>query len=686
MRTRSLPSLLVLVLLWAGCGVPTPDDEFVEAPLSPEARVVLATMDERQDPCVDFYQYACGGWLRDVQIPADQNRWMRSFSVIAAQTRERLGEMLAQPVTLQNGQAVGEDRPLLFWQTCMDTALAERRGLEPIQPWLDRASRLRDATDAMGLVAELHSNGLTPLFVLRVAPDHRSPRANITHLSQGGLGMPERSYYLDGSARMAALRVAYRAHLERVFVLLGDTEPDAAIAAEQVFAMETALAQASMSREAVRDPDATYFKMTFQQAEDRTPGLSLATYFAQLGIQPPAEVNMRQPEFFQELAGLMASASPEALRAYMRWHIARGTFAMLHQAAYDAHFDFFARTMQGTREQKPRWERCIESTDASMPEGLGRLYISRYFSPDARQTALEMVADIKAAFQDNLSTVVWLDDATRRSAYQKIRRLVGRVGYPDAWIDDSALIISPAGHADNVLSTQRFEWSRRLARLGKPVAGHEWAMSPVTVNAYYTPFGNQIVFPAAVLQPPFFSDQFSPAMNFGGIGMVIGHEITHGFDDTGRKYDEAGKLVQWWSDGAIASFDERASCVERLYSAVEIAPDVRLNGKLTLGENIADLGGIKIAWSGWRRYTERHPGEKSPVPGLSPEQLFFVSFAQAWCGVAREEDRHARAVSDTHSPPRSRVNITLSQTPTFHQTFQCQPGAAMYPLDRCEVW
>lgn len=681
MRTP-LP-LIIMAALVAACGAPLPDAGPVEAPLSPEARVVLATMNPRQEPCQDFYEYACGGWLREAQIPADQTRWMRSFSEIGATTRARLREILEQPAaSFDSAEAA---RPAVFWQTCMDAAQAERQGLEPIQPWLDRAGKLKDATDVMVLLAELHAHGLNPLFITRVAPDHRAPRMNIAHLSQGGLGMPERSYYLDESARMAALRVAYRAHLERVFTLLGDLEPDAAVAAEHVIALETALAQASVSREALRHPDANYLKITIQEAEDRTPGLSLATYFAGLGATPDA-LNLRQPVFFQELAGLLASASPERLQAYMRWHIARGTFGALHQRAYDAHFDFFSRTLHGVREQKPRWERCIDSVDAAMPEALGRLYVSRHFSPEARKTVIEMVADIKAAFQDNLSTVVWLDDATRRSAYQKIKRLAGRIGHPDVWIDDGALTISGEGHLQNVLAAQRFEWSRRFARLGRPVEGSEWAMSPVTVNAYYTPFGNQIVFPAAVLQPPFFSDQFSPAMNFGGVGMVIGHEITHGFDDTGRKYDEAGRLIQWWTDGAVSGFEERAACVERLYSAVEVAPDLRINGRQTLGENIADLGGVKVAWGGWRRYSERHPGEKSPVPGLTPEQLFFVSFAQSWCGLSREEDHHARAVNDTHSPPRARVNITLSQTPAFHQTFQCALATPMRPIDRCEVW
>jgi predicted metalloendopeptidase len=688
MRSPLLPLLtaLLFAISLAACSADNPAIPVVEAPLSEEARVVMAAMDPREDPCRDFYQYACGGWLREAQIPADQHRWTRSFSVIAAQTRLRLRELLEQPVALIGGVAAYEDRPLVYWQTCMDEPLVEQLGLSPIQPWLDRAASVQDATDVARLTAELHSHGLTPLFVLRVGPDHRAPRQHIVHLSQGGLGLPERSYYLDESSRMAAIRSAYRAHLERVFRILGDPQPDAILAAEHVLALETSMARASSSREALRDPDANYLKITFQEAEDRTPGLPLSAYFFSLGIAPPAEVNLRQPAFFQELAGLLASSSPDRLRAYMRWHIARGTFAALHEQAALAHFDFYGRTLQGVDKPKPRWERCIESLDATMPEALGRLYIARYFTPEARKTVREMVDDIKVAFQASLGTVSWLDDATRRRANQKIRRLVGRIGHPDAWIDDQALRISAQGHVYNVLAAQRFDWSRRLARLGRPVEGNEWAMSPVTVNAYYTPFGNQIVFPAGILQPPFFSEQFSPAMNFGALGMIIGHEMMHGFDDTGRKYDEVGRLTQWWSDGAQAAFEERAACVERLYSSIEIAPDLHINGKLTLGENIADLGGIKAAWGGWQRYRERHPGETSPVPGLTPEQLFFVSFAQSWCGLAREEELRVRTATDTHAPSRARVNVTLSQTPMFHQTFQCAPQTAMHPIDRCEVW
>jgi putative endopeptidase len=687
---RALTRCAALTALLTACTPPAADPQPTEpaAPRRTQAEVVASvteTLDTQINPCDDFYKYACGGWLTSTKLPEDESRWVRSFNVIARQNRALL-HTLVQP-TLGGKLHPEEARAVHFWQACTDEQTLTQRGTAPLAPWLTLADQVTTPEALLAFAGTLHHNGMRALISFGVSPDPREPGIYIAQLSQGGLGLPDRRYYLETDERSVTILSAYKAHVTRSLVLIGASEADAAAQADQILALETAIAQIQTPRDQLRDPEKTYNKLDPAQLAKLAPDLALASFFTTLGLKAaPVATNVRVPTFFSQLGAVLAGATPEALRAYARWNVARSTAGLLTPEIDAASFDFYGRTLSGAKEQQPRWERCIQATDRALPDAMGRLFVAHAFSPRARDIARQMVDSIRTGFAARIKTLPWMDDITRTRALGKLATVFPKMGYADAWKDYSSIPVTTDAHFENTLAALRFDTERDLARLGGPVDLAEWFMSPPTVNAYYTPFGNQIVFPAGILQPPFFDEAFPAAMNFGGIGMVIGHEITHGFDDSGRKFDETGKLTQWWSDASVAAFVERAECVEQLYSSIEAAPGAHINGKLTLGENIADLGGIRLAWDGWHQWRATHPDEPSPVPGLTPEQLFFVGFAQSWCAISSDENQRLRLVTDSHSPPEWRINATLSQTPTFHEAFQCQPGAPMRPANICQVW
>ncbi len=678
-------SCLAAALIFSACAstpppAPTPEPEPVDPVQARIAQTVLDAMDANTAPCEDFYQYACGGWEASTAIPDDQSRWTRSFNVIAEQNREVLRALLAAPI--QAPDAPGA-RAQTLYQACMDLPTVEARGLEPLQPWLTRIDNLKRSDQLMATLGALHRESVGGLFAFYVSPDAKAPERNIAILSQGGLGLPDRDYYLED--QHAEIRAAYEAHIATMFSLAGVKEADAARQAKAILALETALATPMRPRAKMRDPEETYNKRTRAQLTKMTGKLNLDAYLKALGAPAFDEAVVRTPETFEALPALIKKTPIDALRAYLRWNLLRANADILPERFSQASFAFYGQRLNGQKQQQERWKRCVNLSDGLLGEDVGKLYVDSRFAGDSKTIALELVRVIEEAFHDNLKQVSWMDEVTRASANNKVDSLYNKIGYPDQWRDYSALTIPSGDLFGGVVAARAFDTERSLNDIGQPVDLKRWYMSPPTVNAYYTPFGNQIVFPAGILQAPFFDRDFPMAMNFGGIGMVIGHEITHGFDDKGRKFDPRGQLTPWWQPDAIARFEERAQCIDQHYSAIEVQPGQRINGQLTMGENIADLGGLKVAHLGYQRWLQENP-ETPKIGDLTGDQLFFVAFAQSWCALTTPENERMRLVRDSHSPPRYRVNATLQNMPAFHDAFQCAPQTPMRKDPVCEIW
>jgi predicted metalloendopeptidase len=685
MRRATVTSLMLVVV--AGCRTensapPVGADGVDPAAVDRQTLTaeVMSVMDEQADPCQDFYAYACGEWLEQTEIPDDQSRFGR-FHVLREQNLQTQREILASlPVSAGAGD---EAKLARFWNACMDEAAIESRGTEPLEEPLARIAAIEDRASLLEAVGRFHANGMDVLMSTGVSADYKEPDLNILHISQGGLGLPDRDYYLREGAEADKLRELYVEHVATMLRLGGDAKPEASAAA--IVAFETALAEASTPRDQLRDPEKLYNRMDRAALGALTPTLPWTAFFEGLGHPGMKQLNVSPTDFFTKIEKLVAETDLATMQAYLRWHLVRDSADHLPQAFVDASFAFYGQALNGQKALSPRWKRCVTMTDGGLGEALGRLFVDRVFGGDSKAIASTMITQIEDAFAAGLPSLSWMDDATRQRALDKMHAVVNKIGYPDKWRDYTAVEVG-SDHFGNVAAVTEFEISRRLSEVGAPVDQAEWHMTPSTVNAYYNPSNNEMVFPAGILQRPFFDAGYPMAMNFGGIGMVMGHELTHGFDDQGRKYDGEGRLVQWWDDAVVASFEGRAECVDNLYSSYEVQPGVHLNGALTLGENIADLGGIKQSFRAYETWAEANVAAQTAVEGLSDEQLFFVSFGQIWCTKATQEAERVLALTDPHSHPRYRVNGPLANMSEFWETFSCEPGTPMHPVDVCEVW
>ncbi len=669
--------LIVLAMLTACSPAPVPDAAPAAAGVPAEvAGPIVSAMDTTADPCEDFYQYACGGWLEATELPNDRARYVRSFDVIRRENLDTMRELL---------EANPSDLAGRYYATCMDTDAIAGRGLEPLEALAPKppepAPGIADPPSyALGhRVGQYHTMGVRVLMGFWISPDPKNPEVYIAHANQGGLGLSDRSYYLE--ERRADLLAAYQATITGVFEDLG--KPQAAMRAADVVALEKALATIQKPRAELRDPDKTYHPTPLAELPwgDLWRG-----YLAGRGAEEVALVNLRNPEYFAALEEAVSGVSSEALEDYLLWHTIRMAHEGLSPEIGERVFAFYGQRLGGQKERQSRWERCVSMTDQALGEQLGQLYVASSFSGSSRPKAQKMVDDIAATFLANLPDIDWMDAPTRAAASRKLGTLLPKIGHPTVWRDYAGVEVEPGAYLEAMVSTRRYSANWNLSKHGEPVDHSEWYMSPPTVNAYYTPFGNQIVFPAGILQAPFFDDAFPAAVNYGGIGMVIGHEITHGFDDGGRKFDDQGKLRQWWTDEAAAAFVERAACVERSYSAIEARPGEFIDGKLTLGENIADIGGIKLALGGYHRDLADRGATGATIGPVSGDQLFFVAFAQGWCAQTAPGEESRRLVTDSHSPPRWRVNGALRHVPEFAETFSCAADAAMRAEETCQVW
>jgi predicted metalloendopeptidase len=642
-------------------------------------------MDPSADPCQDFYRYACGGWLDKTELPADESRWSRSFSVIDERNREIVRDLL-QDAAVQPGDDPNRARIGNYYSSCMNEEAIEKTGTTPLQPLLEEIAKVDGPKPLMALAGKLQRGNVNVLLGLSVLPDFKNPDTDIAFFVQGGLGMPDRDYYVSDDPKKRELMQAYEQHVARMLGLLGEPEQQARQHAAQIVAFETELAKASRPREEMRLPEKLYHKIDISGLKQLTPKLDWDGFLSGAGYPAIVDINVATPEFFEALEKQATTTQPEVLQAYLRWHLVNTSADLLPSALVQANFEFFGKTLQGQKEIEPRWKRCVEATEGALGETVGKLYVEREFAGPSKQIALDMIHDIENSFAAGLADLSWMDQTTRGRALEKKNALGNKIGYPDKWRDYSTMKISAANYYQNAQAATEFEFKRQMDKIGKPVDRSEWGMTPQTVNAYYTPLLNEIVFPAGILQPPFFHKDFPAALNYGAMGTVMGHELTHGFDDQGRKFDPQGMLREWWEPEVSEKFEERANCVREQYSGYQVEPGVQVNGKLTAGENIADIGGLKQSYAAYKEWEKRHGGPGPSLGKLTPDQLFFIAHGQVWCTLMTPESARLRITTDPHSPGQFRVIGPISGHPAFGKAFSCEPGTPMNPANKCEVW
>ncbi len=625
-------------------------------------------------PCDDFYAYANRQWIEATRIPDDKPGW-GTFAIIDKRNKEVLQSVLARAAA-SNPFPPGSNRHkvVAYYASGMDEPAISRAGLSPLAPLFSAIDAVKAPGDLPGALALLHRSGVRAGFSFVVRQDAKDSRRYLAEIQQGGLGLPDRDYYFRDDERSKAQREAYREHVAKMFRLAGE-EPEAAIRlAADVVEFETALAGAHMTLVERRDPDKTYNLRATARLAEEAPGLDWNAYFAAAGVPALAEVNVAQPGAAAALAKLAGGRPAAQWRAYLRWQALNAAATKLPREFEEEHFAFFQRTLTGVREMAPRNERVIEAISGRyggepLAHALGELFVGEAFPPESKRRALELVGHVKAALRERLQKLDWMEEATRKAALDKLDRMAVKIGYPDRWRDFSTAEVGEKPFAANWLAASRYEFVRTIGRLGKPVDRGEWWMSPHIVNAYYGSTLNEIVFPAGILQPPYFDARADDAVNFGGIGMVIGHEIMHGFDDRGRRYDADGNLREWWTPADRSRYEKRAQAVVAQYDAYAGVDGLKVNGKLTLGENIADLGGIQIAYLGLQRVLAGQ--SRGKIDGFTPEQRYFISFAQAWRSRVRPEQERLRILTDGHSPPRYRVQGPLANLPEFARAFSC---------------
>lgn len=647
------------------------------------AASITGAIDTSVNPCDDFYQYACGNWVKTTQIPADRVYWSRSFSVID-DNNEALVRTILEDAQKNPGDDADKKQLGAYYGACMDEAGVEARGLDPIKPVLAEIDAIQDVKGFMSTVGHLQMAKGSPLFNIGIYADFKDPNVNIAHFTQGGLGLPDREYYLKDDDDSKGLRDLYLAHLGRMLALSGMAEADATAQAKAILAFETELAKVSIPREDLSDPAKTYHRIERAGLQALAPSFPWDSFFTATGYPNMSTINVEVLGFFTEMPKLVSALDPQTMRAYLRYQVMAASSSTLPKAIDEEAFSFYGKTLYGQPEQRPRWRRCLDATTGALGELVGKAYVEKAFPGASKTQALEMIQGIEGAFEAGLPQLAWMDDATRAHAVEKAKAISNKIGYPDTWRDYSKLQVGTS-YFENSWAAAQFSAKREADKVGNPVDRAEWGMPPHEVNAYYNPLNNEIVFPAGILQPPFFKADAPRAMNYGAIGMVMGHELTHGFDDSGRQFDPQGKMVEWWDPGAVQRFTEAAACVSKQYSGYEVQPGVPLNGELTLGENIADNGGIKVTYRAYKAWEASHAREPD-VAGFNPDQLLFLSFAQSWCAIIRPETERVLVMTDSHSAPKFRVNGPLSNMAEFGDAFQCKPGSPMRPTETCTVW
>jgi len=644
-------------------------------------------MDRSVSPATNFYEFAAGQWLKDNPVPADKSRWA-SFSELAERNWYLIHEILVSAANHDAALPAGSPTREVgdFFASAMDTNRIETLGLKPIAADLKRIDGITSTAGLFAVLADFHQRGIGGLFNASFGQDAKNSSTYAVGLDQGGLSLPDRDYYLKEN--FAEKLKEYRAHVQTMFTLLGEKPAAAEANAATVIDLETDLAQASRSRVDLRDPDKNYNKFTGAELAAKTPALAWKVYFTDLNLANPAYEIVGQPEFFTALDKLVAKRPLADWKVYLRWHLLHASAAYLPADFEQENFNFYGKILSGQPEQEPRWKRAAHVIDGSIGEALGQLYVEKYFPPAAKARMNDLVENLKAVFHDRLEKVPWMTAATRTKALAKFERFTQKIGCPDKFRDYSSVVIRRDDYLGNVRRADAFEAHREIARVGRPVDRTEWGMTPETVNAYFNPSMNEIVFPAGILQPPFFDVMKDDAVNYGAIGVVIGHEMTHGYDDQGRKFDADGNLNDWWSAADAKAFDDRAQLVVNEYDAFSPLPGQHVNGKLTLGENLADLGGVNIAYEALERDLAKNPAKRKNIDGFTPEQRFFISFAQIWRMNIRDAEALRLLTVDPHSPGRFRSYGPLLNFDKFYDAFDIKPDSPMWlpPDQRAHIW
>ena len=640
-------------------------------------------LDRSCKPCDDFYEFAMGGWMKANPIPPEYPTW-GTFSQLRDNNLTAMRTILDAATKANAAKGSNEQKIGDFYFSCMDTSSIEAAGLKPIEKDLAAIKVINDRASLDAEIARLQREGASVLFRFTSGQDYKDSSKVTAQASQGGLGMPDRDYYLRDDDKSKQLRADYLQHVTKMFELAGDASDKAAGEAKTVMSIETSLAKASKTRVELRDPEKNYNLMPLSDAQTLTPDWPWQNYLRAIDAPSLNEVNVRQPDFFKEVNRELSDVPIADWKIYLRWHLLHAAAPGLSDKFVQENFNFYDAKLNGTKEMLPRWKRCVQSTDRNLGEALGAEYVEKYFPPAAKARAKEMVNNLIAALREDVPTLSWMSPETKKEALAKLEAFTIKIGYPDKWRDYAKLDIVRTSYADNIRRSFEFEYARQLAKIGKPLDRSEWGMTPPTVNAYYSSGMNEIVFPAGILQPPFYSPTADDAVNYGGIGAVIGHEISHGFDDQGSKFDGQGNLHEWWTPDDRKNFTERGNCVVNQFNGYEVEPGLHQNGKLVLGESIGDLGGLAIAYTAY----ENSISSKRPpnIDGFTPEQRFFLGWAQVWGTNQRPEAARTQTNTDPHPLARFRGNGPLSNMEAFARAFGCKKGDPMVRDNPCKIW
>lgn len=644
-----------------------------------------STFDQSAAACTDFYQYVNGGWMKANPIPPAFPSWSLG-NILNERNRELLHEILeaaAKNTSAKKGsneQKIGD-----YYASCMDESKIEADGIKALAPELDRIAKIKDQKSLQAVITHLHFTGINALFVDGSNQDFKNSAEITAGIFQGGLGLPDRDYYTKTDDKSKMIREQYLKHVAKMFELMGDEPAKAEAAARMIMALETKLAEASLTRVEQRNPENLYHRMSMAQLSELAPNFDWPSFFTGIGLRQKTDVNVGSPEFFKVMNQQLATVPIADWQTYLRWHLVNATAASLSSVFVDEDFNFNRRILQGATENLPRWKRCVAATNTALGEAVGQVYVQKAFPPSAKARVLDMIKNLKAALRSDISTLSWMGENTRKQALIKLDAIVDKIGYPDKWIDYSAFKVDRSTFVVNRLRATEFAERRDLAKIGKPVDRTEWIIPPQIVNAGYNPQNNEIIFPAGILQSPLFDPTADDAVNYGGMGAIIGHELTHGFDDEGRQFDAKGNLADWWTPDDRKAFDERAQCIIDQFNGYEIEKGLNQKGELVVGESIADLGGLTIAYAALQKSMEGKPRPKN-IDGFTPEQRFFLAYAHNWATNMRPEYARFLAAQDPHPLAKFRANGPLSNMPEFAEAFQCKAGSPMVRAKRCQIW